>query len=605
MQEIPFSVGRILDHGSTVHGTTTVSTYATDGAPETTTFADIGARAAGLSHALRDLAGVGPGDPVATVMANSAEHLEVMFAAAAMGAVFHPVNHNLSAGHVVDVLTDARDRVVVCDATLLDSVVPLLPRCPAVRTLIVVGRDTDGPGPSTLPGADGPVTVHDYETVLDGRPTRATWPTLPETAPAALCHSTASGGTPTAVVMSHRSLWLHSLGLRTADSFAVRTGCTFLCLVPVFHVLSWGVPLAAFMSGTPLVLTGRRTDPAHVARVIGEAMPRAAHGPPSVWLDLYVHYLHRPPTRMSLREVFSGGAAVPGSLIDAWETRYGVDLVHAWGMTETGPVGTVARPPTGVSGEARRMYRHSQGRFPVELEHRVVDDTGTVMAAHDRNVGEIQVRGNTVSAQGAAATPDGWLRTGDIGSVTRNGYLTVHDRAADVIRSGGEWIYSTTLENIIADSPDVLEAVVVGVPDEKWGQRPLAVVVPAPAEPGTGPDAGETGAGADAGATTEAGPNAGQDPADPTHPTPPGRPVPRDRAARALRDRVAAQVPPWMVPERWAFVDRIARTSVEKADKAEVRARLARGEYDVVTLDDTGAATGGTAPGTDDPVRST
>lgn len=584
MQVIPFSLAGILDYGRTVHGTTPVTTYYRGADhPETTTFAAVGARAAALAHALHDLADVAVGDRVGSLMPNTTEHLETLLAAGAMGAVFQPLNPRLNGEQITHVINHADDRVIVAAAGLVDVLIPLLPDCPGVHTLLFTGTErhrsvTPAVLHERLTGLGRPdIRILDYEECLDGRPTDYPWPELPETAPVAMCYSTGTAGEPKAVVYSHRSVWLHSMNLRTADSFDVRNGESFLCLVPIYHVLSWGVPVAAFMSGTPLVLPGGDADPAHLALVIADAMPRRAHGAPTVWTQLFVHYERNPPEKMSLREIISGGSPVPPALIDAWEERYGVDIVHSWGMTETGPIGTVARPPAGVGGAARRRYRDSQGRVPAGMGIRIVDDNGRVLPPNDRSSGEIQVRGNTVTASyhhsptedgdGPASvfrgervdlghdgadrfTDDGWLRTGDIGTVTRDGYLTVQDRQTDIIRSGGEWIFSAILENIVMESPLVAEAAVIGIPDEKWGERPLAVIVTAPGVPET------------------------------------------RETLEAVSATVAERAPLWMVPEYWTTVEGIDRTSVGKFDKKDLRAHQARGDYDIIRLprhDDAGA----------------
>jgi fatty-acyl-CoA synthase len=405
-----------------------------------------------------------------------------------------------------------------------------------------------------------------YEACLDGRPTRYDWPELPETAPVAMCYSTGTTGAPKGVVYSHRSVWTHAMSIRSVDSLAVRNGERFLCCVPVFHVLSWGVPIAAMMAGTRLVMPGGDSSPDHLAYVIADAMPLRAHGAPTVWTQLIVHYEKNPPEKMSLREIISGGSTVPPALIAAWEERYGVDMTHTWGMTETGPVGTVARPPAGVGGAARQNYRESQGRFPVGMLYRVVDEDGVPLTANDRSTGEIQVKGNYVTGsyyhspaedtEGPVATfrgdpvedatdrftDDGWLRTGDVGTITRDGFLTVHDRQTDIIRSGGEWIYSATLENLVMASTLVAEAAVIGMPDPDWGERPLAVVVVVP-----------------------------------------GTPTTRE-TAEAISETVAARAPRWMVPEYWTFVDTLDHTSVGKFDKKDMRTRLRRGEFQIIRL---------------------
>lgn len=561
MQNLPLSISRVLEYGSTVHGATKVTTFF-DGDPQTTDFATIGARAAALAHALRDDLGITGDQRVATLMFNCVEHLEAMFAVTSMGAVFNPLNKQLMNDQIRHIINHAEDEVIIADPSLAEQLGQVLQDCPTVRAVVFIGLGDFRAFAEHLPAH---ISVHSYESLLDGRSTHFDWPVLDENTAAAICYSTGTTGAPKGVVYSHRSIYLQSMSLRSNDSLSVTHGTSFLCCVPIYHVLSWGVPFAAFMAGAPMVFPGTNVSAPNLAKLIATTHPRMAHGVPTVWTQLMLHYLHNPPARMSLTEIFVGGSPAPPPLIRLWEERYGVDVIHVWGMTETSTVGTVSRPPTGVSGDDRWTYRISQGRFPVSVEFRVVND-GQVVSRTDRNQGEIQVRGNWVTGsyyqspteleEGTAHifrgkevesaesqfTADGWLRTGDVGSVTSDGFLTVQDRARDVIRSGGEWIYSVLLENLIVDAPQVVECAVIGYPDKKWGERPLAVVV--------------------LHNEIEA-----------------GRPT-----AEALRDLMRGQLPSWMLPEYWSFVQHIDKTSVDKFDKKDLRKHLANGELNVIKL---------------------
>lgn len=551
MQDLPLSISRILEYGSTVHGSTPVTTWRFDG-PEVTTFREIGARAAAFAHALRDEFAITGDQRVGSLLHNCSEHLEVMFGVCAMEAVFTPLNKQLMDDQINHIIRHVEVEVIVADPRLLDQLARVLADAPSVRAIAVIGH---GPPPDDVAG----VPAYSYEALLDDRSTLHDWPAQDEHSAAAICYSTGTTGPPKGVAFSQRSMYLQAMTLRTTDSFAVTHGETFLCCVPIYHVLSWGVPFAAFMSGTPLVLPDADVSAPTLATIIEVTHPRVAHGVPTLWNQLMVHYLHEPPARMSLTEIYVGGSAASPSLIKIWEQRYGVDVIHVWGMTETSTVGTVARPPAGASGEARMVYRSSQGRFSPSLDYRVVND-GKVVSATDRNQGEIQVRGNLVASsylhsdtarkfRGAEVseapeqfTADGWLRTGDVGSVTSDGFLMISDRARDVIRSGGEWIYSAQLENVIMESAAVVECAVIGVPDDKWGERPLAVTVLH----------------------------------DGFAPTP--------ETAETIRASVRSQLPNWMVPEYWAFVGHIDKTSVDKFDKLDLRAHLADGELEIVKL---------------------
>ncbi|AWB83821.1 long-chain fatty-acid--CoA ligase [Corynebacterium liangguodongii] len=561
MQEVPFSVARILSYGETIHSATRITTWRS-GEAEESSFGAVGARAAAFAHALNDSLGVTGDERVATLLYNCAEHLEVMFAVAAKGAVFTPVNSQLVEDQIAYVLNHSQARVVVADPRLAAKLGRVLASCPQVTAVCFTGLGPLDPLAAELP--DGTEALS-YESLLDGRSTVYDWPDLPETTAAALVYSTATTGAPKAVAYSHRSLWLEAMSLRATDSMAITHGETFLCCIPIYHVLSWGVPLAAFLAGAPLVLPDSDVSAPTLAALIAATHPRVAHGVPTLWIQLINHYVDNPPGRMSLTEIFVGGSPVPPALIKAWEERYGVDVIHVWGMTETSTVGTVARPPSGVFGEARLAFRVSQGRFAPDLEYQVVND-GKVMASTDRSQGEIQVRGNMVAASyyhsptqepgelagefrgeqvtdvREAFTADGWLRTGDVGTVTNDGFMTLYDRARDVIRSGGEWIYSAQVENLIMESGEVIECAVIGYPDKQWGERPLAVTVLRGDIPAT------------------------------------------QETAQMLRTQLYSQLPRWMAPEYWTFVRSIDKTSVGKFDKKDLRKHLANDRFDIIAL---------------------
>ncbi len=319
-----------------------------------------------------------------------------------------------------------------------------------------------------------------------------------------------------------------------------------LPIVPMFHANAWGMPYAAMMAGADLIFPDRFMDAASLIELIESQRPTVAGAVPSIWNDVLA-CLKRSPGHdiSSLRSVTSGGSAVPVSMMKAL-AEHGIEVMHAWGMTETSPVATVARPVPGLSEDEQWALRASQGRSLCGVEVRVVDDAGNPLPHDGKAVGEIEVRGPWVTGsyylgRDDAKFADGWLRTGDVGRIDPLGYVSLTDRAKDVIKSGGEWISSVELENHLIAHPAVLEASVVAVPDERWQERPLAVVV------------------LDEGA---------------------------DATPRQLREFLADKVVRWWLPERWAFVDHVPRTSVGKYDKKTIRARYADGGYDVINYRD-------------------
>ncbi len=534
MNELPLAISRLVEYGRTQHADSTVKTWTGEGY-RSATFAEVADRASQLAHALKDL-GVTGDDRVATFMFNNQEHLEAYLAVPSMGAVLHTLNIRLFAEQLNFIANHAADKVVIVDAALVPLFTPLLPELHTVKHVIVTG-----PGGSDL-AAPG-VMVHRYDDLLAGQPTTYDWPAIVETDAAAMCYTSGTTGDPKGVVYSHRSIWLHSLQLGQSNSFALSEHDSVLAVVPQFHAMSWGVPYAAFLMGYSLIMPDRFLQAAPLAKMIEVLRPTFAAAVPTIWNDLFGFLSANGGDVSSLREVVVGGSACPPSLMRDFYDKYGIRIIHAWGMTETSPLGSVARPPAGLSEEAAWPYRYSQGRLPAAVEARLVGPDGSIVAWDGASVGELEVRGPWITASYYLADdPDkfegDWLRTGDVGSITPNGYLNLTDRAKDVIKSGGEWISSVDLENHLMAHPQVKEASVVGVPDEKWGERPLATVV---LQEGATADVAE------------------------------------------LRDFLAGRVAKWQVPERWAVIDAVPKTSVGKFDKKLIRSRYAAGELQVVT----------------------
>ena len=547
MQDVPLTVGRILAHGSTFHGTSTVATW--DGEKAVSrSFAEVGARAAQLAHALRDELGVTGDQRVATLMWNNTEHQEAYLAIPSMGAVLHTLNLRLPPQQLAFIINHAADHAIIANASVLPLLAPLLPQLrPTLRHIVVVGEGDR----SALDGFHG--TVHGYEELIADRPTGFPFPVdLDERTAGALCYTSGTTGDPKGVAYSHRSMYLHSMQVLSAESFGLTNADKVLPVVPMFHVNAWGIPYAAFMAGTSLLMPDRFLQPQPLAAMISAEHPTFSAAVPTIWTGLLDELDAHPGVydTSSLTRVVIGGSACPPALMKAFEERHGINVIHAWGMTETSPLGSVSLPPGGLTPEQAWPYRLTQGRFPASVEPRVIGPDGTPLPHDGQEAGEIEVRGPWIAAAyyGGADNPpetgdkfseDGWLRTGDVGTISPDGYLTLTDRAKDVIKSGGEWISSVELENELMAHQDVLEAAVVAVPDEKWGERPLVTVVLRP--------------GATAGFAE-------------------------------LRAFLATRIAHWQLPERWSVVESVPKTSVGKFDKKVIRREYAEGQLDVTLL---------------------
>ncbi|GAA1359064.1 long-chain fatty acid--CoA ligase [Streptomyces beijiangensis] len=545
MQDVPLTVTRILVHGTLVHGSSQITTWTGEGQePHRRSFAEAGLRAAQLAGALRDELGVEGDQRVATLMWNNAEHVEAYLAIPSMGAVLHTLNLRLPAEQLVWIVAHAADRVIIVNGSLLPLLAPLLPRMTTVEHIVV-----SGPGDRSL--LDGShARVHEYEELIADRPTTYDWPEIDERQAAALCYTSGTTGDPKGVVYSHRSIYLHSMQVNTAQSMGLTDRDTTLVVVPQFHVNAWGLPHATFMSGVNMLMPDRFLQPAPLAEMIVSEQPTHAAAVPTIWQGLLAELTAHPRDISCMKTVTIGGSACPPSLMEAYD-KLGVRLCHAWGMTETSPLGTVANPPAGLTAEEEWPYRLSQGRFPAGVEPRLIGPSGERLPWDGESAGELEVRGPWIAgayyggANGEDFRPadkfseDGWLKTGDVGHISPDGYLTLTDRAKDVIKSGGEWISSVDLENALMAHPQVAEAAVVAVPDAKWGERPLASVV------------------------LKEGASVG---------------------FAELRAFLGESVAKWQLPERWTVIASVPKTSVGKFDKKVIRRQYADGELDVTEL---------------------
>ncbi|RSM62299.1 long-chain fatty acid--CoA ligase [Amycolatopsis sp. WAC 01376] len=541
MQDGQLSLGRLLRHGTTVHSESEVITW-TGSEARRETYGELGKHAAKLANALQSL-GITGDQRVGTFMWNNAEHMAAYLAIPAMGAVLHTLNIRLFPEQLVFVANHAEDQVVIVDGTLVPLLAKQLPELKTVRHVIVANGDA-----ATLPAPDG-VQVHSYDELLAGQPDTFDWPDVDERSAAAMCYTSGTTGDPKGVAYSHRSIWLHSMQVTMSDSMRLAQHDKALAIVPMFHAMAWGMPYAAMMVGASLLMPDRFLQPAPIAQMLDVEKPTFAGAVPTIWQGLLSHLDANPQDISHLREVVVGGSAAPPSLMHAFEDRYDVPILHAWGMTETSPLGSVARPPAAATGEKAWDYRYTQGRFPASVSARLIGDNGEELPWDNESVGELEVQGPWIAASYYSGTSgdepdpekfhDGWLRTGDVGKISPDGYLTLTDRAKDVIKSGGEWISSVDLENQVMAHPAVAEAAVVGIPDEKWDERPLVAVVLKEGENVT---------------------------------------------AEELREFLSDKVAKWQLPENWTFVDEVPKTSVGKFDKKRLRAFHSEGKLDVSQL---------------------
>ena len=535
MQETPLTLQMVLRRAGSLYGDKTVATKTADGIRRRT-FAETVERVRRLASALRDL-GVEPGDRVATFGWNSDRHLEAYLAVPCMGAVLHTLNIRLHPDQVGWIADHAQDKVVLVDASLAQA----WSQVKGVDSIAhVIVMDDVGEGAGVVPGA------LDYEELLAGAAADFAWPELDERSAAAMCYTSGTTGNPKGVVYSHRSSVLHALASMFADTLAISERDTVLPIVPQFHANAWGTPYAALMTGANLAMPSRFMDPASIAALVkGEGVTMSA-AVPTVWLGVLqaVKGGQVDPADLStMNRIVIGGSACPEALMRAYD-ELGITVVHAWGMTETSPLGSVATVKSTVSSDRVLATRLTQGLPGPTLEVRIVGDDGEVQPWDGEAMGELQITGPWIAAAYYdPEAPDGrgghdrfedadgrrWLKTGDVAVMHPDGYIQLVDRTKDLVKSGGEWISTVELENLLIAHPKVAEAAVIAVAHPKWDERPLACVVKA-----------------DDSVTKE-----------------------------ELLEHLAQHVAKWQVPDDVVFVDEVPKTSVGKFDKKVLRNQFA------------------------------
>jgi fatty-acyl-CoA synthase len=523
MDDFQLSLTVLVERAERLNSASPVVSRRPGGSIRRMTLGDCAQRARRLASGLAAL-GIVDGDRVATLLWNQTEHLELYFAVPSMGAVIHTLNPRLSGDELSYIAADAEDRVIVVDESLLH----LLETIDWDFEHVIVISDFDS----------SPVGTVKYESLIASSEAMR-WPVVDERRAAAMCYTSGTTGRPKGVVYSHRALVLHSLVLPLPETFGISSRDVILPVVPMFHVNAWGLPFAAAFTGAALVLPGPRLDPVSLLDLLAGERVTLTAGVPTVFMGV-LQALDAEPERWDLgclQRVNLGGAAISTSLIEGLD-RHGLSIIQGWGMTETSPLGTVCRLPADLEGadpEDQREYRARAGTPIPLIEIRGRSDDGRLIPWDDHALGELEIRGPWVAAayhRGTGSdkfTDDGWFRTGDVVRINERGCMRICDRAKDLVKSGGEWISSVDLENQLMTHTAVAEAAVIAIPDERWGERPLAAVVLRDG---------------------------------------------MEAVADDLRAHLSSEFPKWQLPDRIEFIEAIPRTATGKFKKTALRERF-------------------------------
>ncbi len=482
MQRHDLLVSSIIRHAARHHPRTEVVSRTTEGETHRSDYATVERRARQLAHALGRL-GIGAADRVGTLAWNGFRHLEIYYAVSGMGAVCHTINPRLPDDDLAYIIGHAEDRVIFSDTTFAPLLARLAPRIPGVRAVVMMSARPHMPEVALPAG----MALLCYEELVAGERDDFDWPAFGEEQACSLCYTSGTTGRPKGVLYSHRSMVLHAYGANLADALALRAVDRVLPVVPMFHVNAWGLPYAAPMAGAALVMPGRHLDGAGLAALMAEERVSFTAGVPTVWLGLLQH-MQATGTRLpDLKRLIAGGSACPRLLLEAFG-EMGIRVIHAWGMTEMSPLGSVNMPTAataGLAGEAALRLGEKQGRAFFGVEMRIVDDEGHALPWDGAAAGNLMARGPWVcdrylGDEASRCDAEGWFPTGDVATIDAEGFIEITDRTKDIIKSGGEWISSIALENIAVGHPDVAEAAAIAASHPKWSERPVLIVVAKP-----------------------------------------------------------------------------------------------------------------------------
>lgn len=473
------TISSLIKHAANNHGSAEIISVETTGDLSRSNWKTVEHNARKLASALEKL-GIKKGERCATIAWNNVRHLEIYFGVAGAGMVCHTINPRLFPEQLIYIINHAQDQVLFLDKTFLPIAAKLGEHLKSVKHVVLMGpRDEE-----SAAMVDGLLF---YDELLETGNADYQWPDIKETSPSSLCYTSGTTGNPKGVLYSHRSTVLHTLGGNQPDGLNVSAIDTVLPVVPMFHVNAWGVPYIAAATGCKLVLPGPGLDGESLAKLITDEKVTLALGVPTIWLGLLQAFEATGLKPDSLKRTVVGGSALPPFMIAEFRDKYGVDLIHAWGMTETSPLGTLnqlKQKHLELSDDDQAKVRLGQGRVPWGVELRIVDDDGNVIENDGETSGELHIRGPWIietyfGSDECALTDDGWFDTGDVATIDGDGYMIIRDRSKDIIKSGGEWISTVELENIAVGHPGVANAAAIAAVHKKWDERPVLIVVKA------------------------------------------------------------------------------------------------------------------------------
>ncbi|MCL1961823.1 MAG: 3-(methylthio)propionyl-CoA ligase [Desulfovibrionaceae bacterium] len=483
MQNHPLLISALIDFAERYHRDGEIVSRRVEGDMHRYTWADAARRSRQLAHAL-DAIEVRPGERVGTLAWNGYRHLELYYGVSGSGRVIHTINPRLLPEQIAWIINHAEDQALCFDMTFLPIVQGIHKHCPAVRHWIAL---CDG---DRLPQDSGIANLISYESWIAGRPTAYAWPRLDENTASGMCYTSGTTGNPKAALYSHRSTVLHAYAIALPDSMGLSARDAALPVVPMFHVNAWGMPYAAAMVGCKLVFPGPALDGKSVYELIEAEGVTVATGVPTVWQMLLTHMAANKLRFGALQRTVIGGAAAPPAMIDTFRNDYGIEVLHAWGMTETSPIGSVCtlqNKHLSLPADEQLKLRMKQGRAVFGIDMKIVDPNGNEIAWGTGVSGDLYVRGPWILAsyykgEGGDPLRGGWFPTGDVATIDADGFMQITDRTKDVIKSGGEWISSIDIENIAMAHPAIAMAACIGMPHPKWDERPIVAVVVKPGQ---------------------------------------------------------------------------------------------------------------------------